>query len=95
MIKNIIHNKKLTVILSIVMLAAVIISIICLCKGASSTDVIEGKTNTGLVSYAKAQLGKPYWFGCFGQESSKSFMMSKKNSTQRSTNGSAPKNSLA
>ena len=71
MIKNIIHNKKLTLILSAVMLAAVIISIICLCKGASSTDVIEGKTNTGLVSYAKAQLGKPYWFGCFGQESSK------------------------
>lgn len=25
------------------------------------------KTNTGLVEYAKAQLGKPYWYGTFGQ----------------------------
>lgn len=25
------------------------------------------KTSTGLVEYAKAQLGKPYWFGTFGQ----------------------------
>ncbi len=25
------------------------------------------KTNTGLVEYAKAQLGNPYWFGTFGQ----------------------------
>ena len=25
------------------------------------------KTNTGLVEYAKAQLGKPYWMGTFGQ----------------------------
>lgn len=25
------------------------------------------KTNTGLVEYARAQLGKPYWFGTFGQ----------------------------
>ncbi len=24
------------------------------------------KTNTGLVNYAKAQLGKPYWYACFG-----------------------------
>jgi hypothetical protein len=24
------------------------------------------KTNTGLVEYAKAQLGKPYWYGTFG-----------------------------
>lgn len=24
------------------------------------------KTNTGLVAYAKAQLGKPYWYGTFG-----------------------------
>ena len=26
------------------------------------------KTNTGLVEYAKAQLGKPYWYGTFGQK---------------------------
>lgn len=25
------------------------------------------KTNKGLVEYAKAQLGKPYWYGTFGQ----------------------------
>lgn len=28
------------------------------------------KTNKGLVSYAKAQLGSPYWYGTFGQEGS-------------------------
>lgn len=28
------------------------------------------KTNTGLVAYAKAQLGKPYWMGTFGQHAS-------------------------
>ncbi len=26
------------------------------------------KTNNGLVKYAKAQLGLPYWYGTFGQE---------------------------
>lgn len=26
------------------------------------------KTNTGLVAYARAQLGRPYWFGTFGQK---------------------------
>ncbi|MCD8011675.1 MAG: NlpC/P60 family protein [Lachnospiraceae bacterium] len=25
------------------------------------------KTNSGLVAYAKAQIGLPYWFGCYGQ----------------------------
>lgn len=94
MIKNIIHNKKLTLILSAVMLAAVIISIICLCKGASSTDVIEGKTNTGLVSYAKAQLGKPYWFGCFGQESSKKLYDVKKEQYPKEYKWKCPKKQL-
>ncbi|MBQ9531153.1 MAG: C40 family peptidase [Eubacterium sp.] len=36
------------------------------------------KTNIGLVQYAKAQLGKPYWYGCFGQKSTKSLYDSKK-----------------
>lgn len=36
------------------------------------------KTNIGLVEYAKAQLGKPYWYGCFGQMSAESLYMSKK-----------------
>lgn len=29
------------------------------------------KTNLGLVEYAKTQLGKPYWFGTFGQTATK------------------------
>ena len=36
------------------------------------------KTNKGLVEYAKAQLGKPYWYGTFGNEASKSLYNSKK-----------------
>ena len=36
------------------------------------------KTNTGLVEYAKAQLGKPYWFGCFGQTSTEALYDSKR-----------------
>lgn len=36
------------------------------------------KTNKGLVEYAKKQLGKPYWYGTFGNEASKSLYNSKK-----------------
>ena len=36
------------------------------------------KTNKGLVVYAKAQVGKPYWFGCFGQKSSLGLLTSKR-----------------
>lgn len=36
------------------------------------------KTNKGLVEYCKAQLGKPYWYGCFGQSSSRQLYSSKK-----------------
>lgn len=36
------------------------------------------KTNTGLVDYARAQLGKPYWYGTFGNTASKSLLASKK-----------------
>lgn len=28
------------------------------------------KNNIGLVEYCEAQLGRPYWFGCFGQKAS-------------------------
>ncbi|MEG1633531.1 MAG: NlpC/P60 family protein [Oscillospiraceae bacterium] len=31
---------------------------------------IPAKTNIGLVAYAKAQLGRPYWMGTFGQTAS-------------------------
>ncbi|MBQ7128541.1 MAG: SH3 domain-containing protein [Clostridia bacterium] len=36
------------------------------------------KTNLGLVEYAKAQLGKPYWYGTYGQKSGKSLYNQKK-----------------
>ena len=36
------------------------------------------KTALGLVEYAKAQLGKPYWYGTFGQSASKSLYDQKK-----------------
>lgn len=36
------------------------------------------KTNTGLIEYARAQLGRPYWWGTFGQIASGSLYASKK-----------------
>lgn len=36
------------------------------------------KTAKGLVEYAKAQLGKPYWYGSFGQLGTKDFYDQKK-----------------
>lgn len=36
------------------------------------------KTNAGLVSYARAQLGKPYWWGTFGQYGTKALYDQKK-----------------
>ncbi len=36
------------------------------------------KTNIGLVQYAKAQLGKPYWYGTFGQRSTTALYSAKK-----------------
>ena len=36
------------------------------------------KTAKGLVEYAKAQLGRPYWYGSFGQEGSREFYEQKK-----------------
>ena len=36
------------------------------------------KNNIGLVKYCKAQLGKPYWYGTFGQISSPSLLANKK-----------------
>ena len=35
------------------------------------------KTNSGLVAYAKAQVGLPYWYGTFGQTASESLYNSK------------------
>lgn len=36
------------------------------------------KTNAGLVAYAKAQLGKPYWYGTFGQTASAALLAQKR-----------------
>ena len=36
------------------------------------------KTNKGLVTYAKAQLGKPYWYGTFGNTSTVKLYETKK-----------------
>lgn len=36
------------------------------------------KTASGLVEYAKAQLGKPYWWGTFGQTASASLLRSQR-----------------
>jgi cell wall-associated NlpC family hydrolase len=36
------------------------------------------KTATGLVEYAKAQLGRPYWYGTFGQAANKPLYNEKK-----------------
>lgn len=36
--------------------------------GAPSVP-IEGKTNTGLVEYCRAQIGRPYWWGGYGSRS--------------------------
>ena len=36
------------------------------------------KTNSGLIKYAEAQLGKPYWWGTFGQIASGSLYAAKK-----------------
>ena len=38
------------------------------------------KTNVGLVEYAKAQLGKPYWFGTYGQTANETLYKSLKKS---------------
>lgn len=36
------------------------------------------KTAQALVEYCKAQVGKPYWFGCFGQTATEALYKSKK-----------------
>lgn len=36
------------------------------------------KTNVGLVNYAKAQIGKPYWYGTFGNTATEALLESKK-----------------
>ena len=52
------------------------------------------KTASGLVEYCKAQLGKPYWYGTFGQRSSKALYESKKKQYPRYYTASDFKNQL-
>lgn len=35
-------------------------------------------TNKQLVAYAKGQIGRPYWFGCFGQKATSSLLSTKR-----------------
>lgn len=45
----------------------------------TKNEVIDvAKTNSGLVKYAIAQVGKPYWFGTYGQKASKALYNAKK-----------------
>lgn len=44
-----------------------------------AVTVITGKTNSGLVTYAKAQLGLPYWYGTFGQIATESLYQNRRN----------------
>ena len=45
----------------------------------------DKKTSEGLVLYVKQQLGKPYWYGCFGQISSEKLYLQKKKQAPFST----------
>lgn len=38
-------------------------------------DIMTPKTNLGLVTYCKAQLGKPYWYGTFGHTATAALYM--------------------
>lgn len=52
------------------------------------------KTNTGLVAYAKAQLGKPYWYGCTGQKSTRDLYAYKKKQYPKQYQWSCPASQL-
>lgn len=39
---------------------------------------LQQKNNKGLVAYAEAQLGKPYWYGTFGQLATKDLYLNRK-----------------
>ena len=39
---------------------------------------MNAKTAAGLVAYAKAQLGKPYWYGTYGQKATSALLKSKR-----------------
>lgn len=43
----------------------------------------QKKTNIGLVAYCKAQLGRPYWYGTFGQLATKALHENRKKAYPR------------
>ena len=47
-------------------------------KENNNNTSVPAKTNTGLVEYCKAMLGKPYWWGTFGQKATKDLYEQKK-----------------
>lgn len=50
--------------------------LLCYTLGKEVTGM--SKTSAGLVSYAIAQLGKPYWWGCFGQTATAGLLTAKR-----------------
>ena len=52
------------------------------------------KNNYALVEYAKAMLGHPYWYGCFGQISTKELYKSKKKQYPKLYEWKLPKSQL-
>jgi hypothetical protein len=56
--------------------------------------ITMSKTNMGLVAYAKAQLGHPYWYGCFGQISTKQLYKVKKKQYPKYYTWALPNNQL-
>ncbi len=52
------------------------------------------KTNKGLVAYANAQLGHPYWYGTFGQVSTKALYDAKKRQYPNQYTWACPSNQL-
>ena len=52
------------------------------------------KTNTGLVEYAKVQLGRPYWYGTFGNTSTQKLYETKKKQYPKQYQWSCPADQL-
>lgn len=44
---------------------------------------MEKKTNLGLVDYCKAQLGRPYWWGTFGQKATPALLENRRKTYPR------------
>lgn len=47
------------------------------------TNQTMNKTNIGLVEYCERQIGRPYWYGCFGQKATAALYAAKKKAYPR------------